>query len=115
MSKIEQTKIPISGGGETTPEKWVVLKIGEDVYKVFGSWAGGYLGSDSWKLNSGIKKVAQDENFYYFYGYSGSCYKCGKKQYGVACSFAQGVLDSIVEKSPTPVEILSENFDFENL
>jgi hypothetical protein len=40
-----------------TPENWVILKItnnGEIVYKVFGSWAGGYLGSDNWRINSGI-------------------------------------------------------------
>jgi hypothetical protein len=40
-----------------TPENWVILKItnnGEIVYKVFGSWVGGYLGSDNWRINSGI-------------------------------------------------------------
>ena len=43
-----------------TPDKWVVLKIeheGNIIYKVFASWYGGYLGSDSWKLNSGIKDI----------------------------------------------------------
>ena len=47
----------------TTPDKWLVLKIG-DLYKVYGTWYGGYLGSDSWKINSGIVKVEEDEYFF---------------------------------------------------
>ena len=38
-----------------TPESWVMLKITidgqEPYYKVFGSWAGGYLNGDHWQLN----------------------------------------------------------------
>ena len=41
------------------PNKWVILEIefksGVE-YKVFGSWTGGYLDGDSWRLNSGIEK-----------------------------------------------------------
>ena len=58
------------------PDRWVIFKLPNNYYKVFGTWAGGYLDGDRWKLNSGISKVEQDENFYYFIGFSGSCYKC---------------------------------------
>ena len=43
-----------------TPDKWVIIKIGSDSessFKVFGSWAGGYLDGDRWRLNSGITKI----------------------------------------------------------
>lgn len=66
------------------PNNWVILKITkenqEPYYKVLAGWYGGYLYGDSWKLNSGITKVDQDDDFYYFHGYSGSTYKCPKEQ-----------------------------------
>jgi len=83
------------------PEKWTILKIthnGNTHYKVFGSWAGGYLDGDRWKLNSGISLVEEDENNYYFYGHSGSCYQCYKNLYGVATSYTLSIMDSLIEK-----------------
>lgn len=64
---------------EYTPDIWVVLKINnpkDPHYRVLGGWYGGYLGSDSWRLNSGITKHDFDGDYWYFYGSSGSCYKC---------------------------------------
>lgn len=70
---------------EYKPDRWIVLKItnGEKViYKVMGGWYGGYLGSDSWRINSGITKVELDGDTYKFYGHSGSVYLCHKNNYG---------------------------------
>ena len=47
----------------------------ETYFKVFGSRSGGYLDGDSWRLNSGVASVKKDDNYYYFRGESGSCYK----------------------------------------
>jgi hypothetical protein len=97
-----------------TPDKWVVIKIGNDestLYKVFASWYGGYLGSDSWKVNSGIVKVEEDEKYIRFYGYSGSCYQCVKGTYGMNI-YSQGVLNNIIEsarKMHTIVTVMDEN------
>jgi len=86
-----------------SPQKWVIVKItGEDEkvhYKVFGSWSGGYLDGDSWKLNSGISKVDEDEENFYFHGFSGSCYKCRKGKYGIATAYSVSVLDSLIERA----------------
>jgi hypothetical protein len=85
-----------------TPDKWVVLEInneGETIYKIFGSWAGGYLDGDRWQMNSGIALVGEDDDYFYFIGYSGSCYKCHKKGYGVMTSYSQSVLDNIINKA----------------
>lgn len=68
-----------------TPDKWVILKLnnkGETAYKVLAGWSGGYLDGQSWKINSGITKVEEDDNYLLFHGYSGSVYKCHKRGYG---------------------------------
>ena len=57
-----------------TPDKWLLIKVnGENPhYRVFASWYGGYLGSDSWRMNSGITKVTENNDSYLFEGESGS-------------------------------------------
>ena len=94
------------------PDNWVVLKI-PDGFKVFATWAGGYLDGDSWRLNSGIKEVEEDEDNYYFIGFSGSCYMCHKKRYGVAASYGQSVLDKILDTKK--VELMDEQTNFMEL
>ena len=66
------------------PDNWVLIKVnGTDPhYRVFGSWKGGYLDGDAWRLNSGITSVEQVEDYYYFHGNTGSVYRCHIKAYG---------------------------------
>jgi hypothetical protein len=68
-----------------TPDCWVVLEITdseETTQKVFAGWyGGGFTGSDSWKLNSGIKATRKLGNWFEFDGYSGSTYRCNTKSY----------------------------------
>lgn len=64
-----------------TPNRWLLVEVG-DIHKVFASWSGGYLDGDSWKLNSGIKSVEKDGDYFLFHGFSGSIYKCHKDAYG---------------------------------
>ena len=92
------------------PDRWVIVKLPNSYYKVFGTWTGGYLDGDRWKINSGIKKVEQDEDFYYFTGFSGSCYKCHKKAYGVASSWCSGILNNIMEKGK--ITLMDDNDDW---
>ena len=83
---------------ETIPDKWVIVGItnnGKNFYKVFGTWAGGYTDGDAWKLNSGVESITEDDDNYYFKGYSGSTYKCNKNHYGVATSYSQSVLENL--------------------
>jgi len=85
-----------------TPDKWLVVRITSDkyppVHKVFACWYGGYLGSDSWKLNSGITRAYEEGHCFMFDGSSGSTYACHKATYG-ASSYGYGVLESMVNKS----------------
>jgi len=97
-----------------TPDKWVILKLPNNYYKVFGTWGGGYLDGDRWKLNSGIEKVEQDD-YYYFIGYSGSCYKCYKKGYGTATSYGSNVLNRIIEQGNGQLELMEDRDDWTNI
>ena len=96
------------------PDKWLVVKItGKDtppIYKVFACWYGGYLGSDSWKLNSGITKVTDKNDYFFFDGSSGSVYACRKGSYG-ANAYGHGILQNMIDRVETTggtVEILPE-------
>lgn len=91
---------------EYTPDRWVMLKItnGEKaVYKVMGGWYGGYAGSDSWRINSGVSKVELVNDTYKFFGHSGSVYTCHKGRYGMTV-----VMASVIPEDDR-VEVLPES------
>tara|TARA_B110000305_G_C19098836_1_gene474297 strand:+ start:57 stop:356 length:300 start_codon:yes stop_codon:yes gene_type:complete len=81
---------------ENIPDNWVVVKVGENLYKVLAGWSGGYLTSDSWKLNSGISEVKDDGDHWLFIGASGSVYKCRKGGYGTRLN-NYGILKQLLE------------------
>ena len=94
---------------EYNPDKWLLFKIeGTDPhYRVFGSWSGGYLDGDSWRMNSGIVRVEESENHYLFHGYSGSVYKCHKEMYG-ATLYGWGIAKDFEEKANNTLSILKD-------
>jgi len=105
------------------PDKWVVIKItpksGEVCYKVFATWLASYLGSESWKLNSGITKCefSSEDTMYEFHGHSGSVYYCHKRSYGTS-SWTMGVLSTFIQRSEAAgnkIEILPEDIDWLNM
>ena len=96
-----------------TPEHWVVLKINDDpLYKVLGGWRGGYLGSDSYQINSGIASVEQQGEYLVFVGVSGSRYICHPDNYGMRGLYLTGIQDRLVEVG---CELLSSHTDWLNL
>lgn len=101
-----------------TPDKWVMVKIGdENLYKVFACWYGGYAGSDSWKLNSGVTKVTKEGHVYAFEGSSGSVYYCHEDCYGTNF-YGGSVLASMIEsaeKSGITIEVLNDDTNFMEL
>jgi hypothetical protein len=99
---------------EYNPDKWVVIKITSDksppIHKVFACWYGGYAGSDSWKLNSGITRVYEEGQCYMFDGSSGSTYACHKASYGTNM-YGHGVLQNMIvtaSKNGITIDILPE-------
>lgn len=65
-----------------TPDYWIIVRIYEDLYKIFATWDETETEGVRWKLNSGITQIEETPEEYRFYGYSGSCYICGKYSYG---------------------------------
>lgn len=72
------------------PDNWAIIKVdGDDPhYRVLAGWSGGYTTGDSWRMNSGIVSHEFDGDSWYFYGSSGSCYKCGCSSYGLRMNIA---------------------------
>lgn len=79
------------------PDRWIILEMDYrdsdgPICKVFGNWYGGYLGSDSWKLSSGITKIEEHDTHYVIHNVSGSIYTCYKNSYGTS-GYGSGVLN----------------------
>ena len=91
------------------PDKWMLIKIGgtDPHYRVFGSWSGGYIGSDEWRMNSGIVRVEEDEENYRIYGSSGSCYVCRKGMYGYT-PYGYGIAKGYEDKDRELFRIMEE-------
>lgn len=86
-------------------------------YYVFASWSGGYLDGDKWKRNSGITEVKEDDGYYYFYGSSGSVYKCHKENSNISsyCSFVLGKMIESHDVKILSKDLISETFEITKL
>ena len=95
---------------EYYPDKYVMVRItdkktDEIHYRVLGSWYGGYLDGDSYRLNSGVEKYERtDDSKIRFYGGSGSLYEVDEKMYGMSIH-AQSWLAQIAENSKDDVTV----------
>jgi hypothetical protein len=69
------------------PDRWEVVSVvseSDTYYRVLSSGYGGFGGSNSWKLSSGISSIV-DLGFYYeFLCESGSTYVCHKESVGTS-------------------------------
>ncbi len=87
---------------EYVPDRWTIVSMidedGERTDKVFGNWYGGYLGSDSWKLSSGITKVVELEDTYEVHNVSGSLYVCHKTCEGMS-GYGSSVMNSFMKQA----------------
>jgi hypothetical protein len=93
-----------------TPDRWLVIRItreNETIFKVLAGWHGSYLGGPSWRVNSGITKVTESPDFYFFEGASGSMYQCHKKAFG-ANNIMEGILKKISGNEEFTVEVISD-------
>jgi hypothetical protein len=103
-----------------TPDRWTVVRIHtptEILYKVFASWSGGYGGSDSWKLNSGIVRATLVKDRWEFDGSSGSVYSCHQDAYGTN-GYGSAVLSNMISQARDQgiqVEVMEGDTDWTQL
>ena len=86
---------------EYTPDCWVVIEIAADnttVQRILSSWYGGFAGSNSWRLSSGITEVEELEDSYIIKNESGSVYTCYKRRYGVS-SYTARILEDFKKQA----------------
>lgn len=80
---------------EYYPDKFIIVKVQdirtdvesnfETYYRVLGTWLGGYLTGDHYRLNSGIERWERiEDGKIRFYGSSGSVYEVGEGSYGTS-------------------------------
>ena len=99
------------------PDNWILVKIAgtHPHYRVFAVWRGGYINGDSWRMNSGVVGVDEDDDYYYFKGHSGSVYECHKLAYGRIGGYGSSVLYGYVENSAGTLEVIQEMPDVMNI
>lgn len=98
-----------------TPDRWVITKvtINDDVsYRVMGSWYGGYLGANSWRLSSGITDYKDLGDIYSFHNVSGSTYDCHKSATGMSSTAAMA-LERLIEHGRSEHNVQIEVIDIE--
>lgn len=105
---------------EYNPDKWVILKFKrptDTFFKVLGSWYGGYLNGDSWRLSSGLERIEEDGDTLLMHNFSGSVYKVHKKTEGMSM-LAAGIFETAKkEGAENNVEVSMvtvEEFNAEN-
>lgn len=94
------------------PDGWVILKIkstgtGYD-YKLFSSWRGGYLGNDTWRLNSGISSIEKENDYYVVRGYSETVYIICPSTFGRLGVYNEYVLKTIIGDNDVQIISLEE-------
>jgi hypothetical protein len=95
---------------EYTPDKWVILHIPDhsvDIlqYRLLSGWYGGYLGSDEWRMSSGITQVIEHDTSYEVHNASGSIYTCYKTCEGFS-AYTASILEHFRKSSK--IEILED-------
>lgn len=101
------------------PDAWQVIKISTEngpLYKVFGTWYGGYVQSESWRLNSGIMSVRKNGKMLEFVGHSGSVYGVPNHEHCYrTTAYSGSVLANLIEKSPVEIQVLPFDTNWEEL
>lgn len=86
-----------------TPFRWVIVEVSLSSKKtlhILSGWAGGYIGSDSWRLSSPIKNIDSDdaEKVFHVVTGSGSTYNLLYASSGLTFT-TTGILKNLKSKS----------------
>ena len=101
------------------PDAWQIIEINGPkgkIYKLFSTWYGGYLGGDSWRLNSGIVRMEKVGKVYEVTGVSGSVYTVPDHESTYRTTLYTGsVLNQMIEKSEYEIKVMPFDTDWEKL
>lgn len=98
------------------PDKWVILEItpdnGQPIYKILAGFYGGFTGSNSWKLSSGISGAETDERYgvVRYPQCSGSVYMCYPNNYGLS-SLTGSMLSYWTKEVGATVIVMDKGFE----
>jgi hypothetical protein len=88
------------------PDGWVILKFTpeneESFYRIFGTWRGGFVNGDTWRLSSGSIEpptLSECGLFWVWAQDSGSTYELAINEEDGCTLFTKSALANIVEKS----------------
>lgn len=93
---------------------FVILKITDNkeiMYRLFTCTAGGYLSNDSWRVDSGIVSIEEDDEYngdgsvYFIYGVSGSVYQVHEDQFGKLTDYGSSILNEVVKSAGDAIDV----------
>lgn len=66
------------------PDVWIIAelsgsKVESRYHRILAGWYGGFAGSDSWKMSSGITRIVDKDTHWEIHNTSGSIYNCHKE------------------------------------
>ena len=97
------------------PDGWVIIKLNDTDYRVYGTWNGGYVDSDHWRVNSGCTKAMFNDQLRYYEvnGNSGSTYFLYLNRYDKFSSwYLRSTLEDICKMNNAVVLSAEETIQF---
>lgn len=99
----------LASGSEYRPDVWVIIelsgsKVPETYCRVLAGWYGGFAGSDSWKVSSGISSVVDKDTYWEIHNTSGSIYICHKETERLSM-YTASILNGYLEQNGEEVSV----------
>ena len=94
---------------EYRPDVWIIVEVygtqvNQNWYRVLAGWYGGFAGSNSWKLSSGITGIEDCDTYWLITNFSGSKYYCHKECERLSMTTGM-ILNTIVNDSTPEISV----------
>lgn len=91
------------------PDVWVIVelsgsKVESRYHRILAGWYGGFAGSNSWKMSSGITRIVDKDTYWEIHNTSGSIYNCHKDIERFS-GYTQNVYQSYLNENTEEVSI----------
>lgn len=96
------------------PDGWSLIKLSDTDYRVFSTFRGGYVTSDSWRVNAGVTYVGLIEIGWVVSGDSGTTYYLDSEAYNRHSAYTYNVLGALCIKNGAVQLSKDEAFDYLN-